>query len=1152
MDSLSVRRFIFRIKKNLSRISKTALFAFVFLILLGGNISQVFADDAFNEYKYLFNTANSSIPITVGVNTNTFAKKSWMVDGQNISGIWMKYSYTFGSETGDKNAEYTWDHIDALNGSEIFIVRSCDTGTTDNCIYSKIPYTQYGYGTDTNIIFRARASAYFANQTVDIKASQWVTSSDSSIVPDFLTKPAQSVSIWYCASKPNHAVIAGGDDRPEPKDAADSANDPAIQKFGSLCDGRTYFKINQVDGLKPVSAQIESQTQATTTNEASGGAGGAKAEGEGNDLPSCSFTGGIFSAGSFMGCIARVVYYVVYWPIAWFASLMGNLFDFFLSYSLSDSSYRAEFAIRGWQIVRDISNIFFIVILVWTGLSTVFNTGTNMKKVVPNLILNALLINFSLFGTRVIIDISNIVARVFYNTMQVCEGKCVDANNDGVQDNPAIGAGKSKALSQKIVSAFNPQKIFDTSVIDSQRAVKNVTQSKIADSDSEVAGYYIVVTIIAAAILFGIAMMFWRVAFFFLGRVIGLYVAMIFAPFAFLGRGGLPLVSGIKELSWDSWLSDLTKYALLAPIFVFFLYIIYSFLETNFITVYTGVVGNTFFETVIYIAVPMLIVYFMVKQGVTIAENYAGKIGKQVQEGAMKVIGSGVGLAAGTAAFAGRNIIGRGLGAIGKQKVSYTDKDGKEIETTRAAQWAANSNNSFFARRWNNTYSASQTGSWDARNVNVAGKSAEDRLFKGLGLSDNISGKLGIGKEKALGKDGKAGGNVMINKKRDEEKQKEIESRIQTAHLSDEDAKAAGERYKNEKIKAFADQHWTEHVDVDDIALNSKAYRDLKTKEEQIQKDLVAAKAANLPGATAIHEQSLADNKTAQAQTLQKEKDTAKDTKEKDQAAFQQLKLQAVDQITKDNKRNESEAFKDTVKEERDRLDKYGKIKDNKSFTNMMRAEYVEDLQNGSFWGEFTKSGFGSAVSKTAIGSILGTLIPVLAPAVGTLLGGVFAKELADDLIDNATGSRSRAIKAIIKKATAAPGTGNTLVDLEARLQKHKDSAVDAINESLKTAYDSYDKILPAESKRGILKRIAMLDEDIENFTEEIKTLTGDKKIEARYNKAKAEDERTNLRNIEEKLARAQKDLDEKKDRENDKEERKKESNKPKTKEPSK
>jgi hypothetical protein len=67
-----------------------------------------------------------------------------------------------------------------------------------------------------------------------------------------------------------------------------------------------------------------------------------------------------------------------------------------------------------WAIVRDIFNLTFIFGLVYIGFKMIFNSGdSNAKRMLGSLILAALLVNFSLFITKFIIDFANIAATQF-------------------------------------------------------------------------------------------------------------------------------------------------------------------------------------------------------------------------------------------------------------------------------------------------------------------------------------------------------------------------------------------------------------------------------------------------------------------------------------------------------------------------------------------------------------------------------------------------------------------------------------------------------------------------------------------------------------------------------------------------------------------
>lgn len=70
-----------------------------------------------------------------------------------------------------------------------------------------------------------------------------------------------------------------------------------------------------------------------------------------------------------------------------------------------------------WTIVRDIVNLTFIFGLVYVGFKTILNADTNTKKMLASIIIGALLVNFSLYISKVVIDVSNVTASEIYNNM---------------------------------------------------------------------------------------------------------------------------------------------------------------------------------------------------------------------------------------------------------------------------------------------------------------------------------------------------------------------------------------------------------------------------------------------------------------------------------------------------------------------------------------------------------------------------------------------------------------------------------------------------------------------------------------------------------------------------------------------------------------
>ena len=149
-------------------------------------------------------------------------------------------------------------------------------------------------------------------------------------------------------------------------------------------------------------------------------------------LPECSF--GFVGEAKIGGCVAQLVYYAIFVPTSFLLALSGQLMDFLLAYTLDSDSYSmGNFVGQGWKLVRDLTNILFIFVLVSIGIGTIVGwSKLGDKKLIGMVIIVALLINFSLFFTKVIIDAGNILGTVFYSSMGVKASDTTSAitNND--------------------------------------------------------------------------------------------------------------------------------------------------------------------------------------------------------------------------------------------------------------------------------------------------------------------------------------------------------------------------------------------------------------------------------------------------------------------------------------------------------------------------------------------------------------------------------------------------------------------------------------------------------------------------------------------------------------------------------------------------
>lgn len=344
-------------------------------------------------------------------------------------------------------------------------------------------------------------------------------------------------------------------------------------------------------------------------------------------------------------CFVSILYYLVWTPIAWIARLSANILDFFIYYSLKSTSYSENtFVESGWAVVRDIANIFFIVALLYVAGKTVLGmNASDNKKVISMVIIMALLINFSLFISKVVIDASNILARVFYSSIEN-----VNENN---QTNTTGDEGE-KEITVGLVKVFDPQKLFQASNI---------------NNINDHTGTFVILMIISGALMIYMIITFLSIAFLFVGRVVGLWILMIFAPLAFASYT-MPGFS-IPKFNHRDWWSDLFKLSFMAPIFIFFLYLIVSFGDAFKIVEYgkdgtafvdgTAAVGDVdTMKNYLSVIIPFALIYVILKQAKETTVKMAGDIAQSVNTAGKLLTGAALGLGAAGTAMIARQTIG--------------------------------------------------------------------------------------------------------------------------------------------------------------------------------------------------------------------------------------------------------------------------------------------------------------------------------------------------------------------------------------------------------------------------------------------------------------------------------------------------------------
>jgi hypothetical protein len=99
--------------------------------------------------------------------------------------------------------------------------------------------------------------------------------------------------------------------------------------------------------------------------------------------------------------------------LVWLVGIIAQVMDLAIGVSLAGLS-GIEMITIGWEITRDIANIFFIFILLIIAIATILRLESyGAKQLLAKLIIVALLVNFSLVIAFAVVDAANILALTF-------------------------------------------------------------------------------------------------------------------------------------------------------------------------------------------------------------------------------------------------------------------------------------------------------------------------------------------------------------------------------------------------------------------------------------------------------------------------------------------------------------------------------------------------------------------------------------------------------------------------------------------------------------------------------------------------------------------------------------------------------------------
>lgn len=510
------------------------------------------------------------------------------------------------------------------------------------------------------------------------------------------------------------------------------------------------------------------------------------------------------------GCLAKLIYYTLFQLPSWILWLSAQFFDVMIDLGIKSSVTSASgFIPEAWAVVRDISNIFFILILLYIAIQTILGLGGHeVKQMIAKVIVIALLINFSMFFTKVVIDSSNILALIFYNKIDV---KTTRSDGGKIPKDDALQEGKN--ISGAMWKTFDATRLINKDTIALLKKTE-IEEGKFSHSETLPWSLMIGIMVVAGAIMLWAAYAFFVAGAMFIGRLIELWILIIFSPFAFMSST-VHKFSSIEYLGWDDWFKRLISTSFMAPIFMFFMYLIFMLLPHIYNTKTGGELGElsevfsrggttTLLGSILSILIPTLIIMAMLLKATEFAKKGGGQFGALALTVSKIAVGVAAAVASGGTALAGRALIGGVGGSIAKVTAKGADKFGMNKTANRLRNVGALAKTSSFDLRATN---------WSKKLASAGGIPVGGPIYS-IEEKKNKREEKRVEKEKQRAKRLEVGENDKISRdirQSEADLKLAMNSLVADFHHIDEELKDF-RQFKQDATTEAAKQGWTDKI----------------------------------------------------------------------------------------------------------------------------------------------------------------------------------------------------------------------------------------------------------------------------------------------------------------------------------------------------
>ena len=371
------------------------------------------------------------------------------------------------------------------------------------------------------------------------------------------------------------------------------------------------------------------------------------------EATACEGTASFFNLTCWLRLIAVLIGTALVSITAWLLAISGMLFDFIVDKTiLQFGSFFNEHlktgVEAGWTALRDIANNVIIGMFTFIAISLILGIKEyGERKMIARVLIVAVLINFSLLFTKLIIDASNFTARQFYVAAELPR-----------KPEGTTGVNDPTQFTQTGIAGQFITYMGVTSIGATWNALSNQAFGSKTNGFATANGWNALVHgVFSGVLLFTAAVVLLYGAFLLLARALLIIFLLITSALAFASYL-VPQFAG-SGYGWKTWWSSLLRNAVMAPLLIAFLWV--SLLVGSQVKAKAGTLGSLVTNPQSTLDLDALFSYLIVLGLLFVSIRAASALSHTIAGFSMAAVvpAFGVGLAARLGGVLGRQFIGR-------------------------------------------------------------------------------------------------------------------------------------------------------------------------------------------------------------------------------------------------------------------------------------------------------------------------------------------------------------------------------------------------------------------------------------------------------------------------------------------------------------